>query len=172
MEQAALRAVAPPAVSGSSFLAYFSDIPECGRKTECRPAPLGPVMSSLACSGRMLFHVRYFSMLWRLPVLNCFPQKYPETFPHRIALRVHRVTFRLYNTMTTPSSWPLCSAVACTAVAKAPFRLAFSVPGCTGQVCNSGSRLSRALPRCPLEALRMQRKGLPRANPGFGSRLW
>lgn len=55
-------------------------------------------------------------MLWRLPVLNCFPQKYPETFPHWIALRVHCVTFRLYNTMTTLSSWPLCSAIACTAL--------------------------------------------------------
>lgn len=51
------------AVSGSFFLAYFPDILECGREREYSHTPLSPMMSSLACSERMLFHGGYFWML-------------------------------------------------------------------------------------------------------------
>lgn len=41
-------------------MAYLPDTLECGRETEYRHTLAGPMMSSLACSGRMLFHEGIF----------------------------------------------------------------------------------------------------------------
>lgn len=83
------QSLAPLLSSFWIFLPCFPDILECGREKEYRHTPLGPMMTSSDCSGRMLFHGGYFWVLWRLPRAHCSLQKHTEIFPHWIALRVH-----------------------------------------------------------------------------------